>query len=328
MRQGPHQKRGRGRGNRRPNTPNRNQTFDSNGPDVRIRGNASQVYEKYLNLARDATASGDRVLAESYYQHAEHYYRIIAAFQDSQGGENRGQPGHGSPREWDQDDDDRESGDERNDGGERGNGSDRGEQNGRGDRLRADNDRGGDPNRNDRFGRDRGDRDRGDRDRGDRDRGERGDRDRNERDRGGDRRPMRAEGHGEDRRDQPAAAAAPAVTETPAATEAPVSAPPAATEAPAGAPAVEAPAAPRGDGNDADGIRRTLRLTPSRPAAGSAPEKPVEAAAEPAGTTEAEPERKPRRRRASPKANDESSNNSEGFVAAPVIDDDGAVAAS
>jgi hypothetical protein len=81
MRQGPHQKRGRGRGNRRPSTPNRNQTFDSNGPDVRIRGNASQVYEKYLNLARDATASGDRVLAESYFQHAEHYYRIIAAAQ-------------------------------------------------------------------------------------------------------------------------------------------------------------------------------------------------------------------------------------------------------
>src|SRR3546814_487009 len=84
MRQGPHQKRGRGRGNRRSNTPNRNQTYDSNGPDVRIRGNASQVYEKYLNLARDATTSGDRVLAESYFQHAEHSYRILAAFQESQ----------------------------------------------------------------------------------------------------------------------------------------------------------------------------------------------------------------------------------------------------
>lgn len=92
MRQGPHSKRGRGRGNRRPNsTPNRNQTFDSNGPDIRIRGNATQVLEKYLNLARDAAAGGDRVLAESYYQHADHYYRIISTFQqqDEQNEERR-----------------------------------------------------------------------------------------------------------------------------------------------------------------------------------------------------------------------------------------------
>lgn len=90
MRQGPHSKRGRNRGgNRRPNTPNRNQTFDSNGPDVRIRGNAFQVHEKYLSLARDASASGDRILAESYFQHAEHYYRIIATFQDEQAERNR-----------------------------------------------------------------------------------------------------------------------------------------------------------------------------------------------------------------------------------------------
>jgi hypothetical protein len=86
MRQGPHNKRGRGRGgnnnNRRSGTPNRNQTFDSNGPEVRIRGNANQVHEKYLNLARDASQNGDRVLAESYYQHAEHYFRIISTFTD------------------------------------------------------------------------------------------------------------------------------------------------------------------------------------------------------------------------------------------------------
>ena len=56
---------------------NRNQIFDSNGPDVRIRGTAHQVCEKYLTLAKDATASGDIVLAESYLQHAEHYQRII-----------------------------------------------------------------------------------------------------------------------------------------------------------------------------------------------------------------------------------------------------------
>src|SRR6201991_5277932 len=86
MRQGPNPKRSRGRNNnnnnnggRRPNVPLRMQTFDSNGPDVRIRGSAFQVHEKYLQLARDATSSGDRVMAENYLQHAEHYYRIVAA---------------------------------------------------------------------------------------------------------------------------------------------------------------------------------------------------------------------------------------------------------
>lgn len=54
-----------------------NQTFDSNGPDVRIRGNAHQVMEKYLALARDASSQGDRIAAENYYQHAEHYFRTI-----------------------------------------------------------------------------------------------------------------------------------------------------------------------------------------------------------------------------------------------------------
>lgn len=56
---------------------NRVHTYDSNGPDVRIRGNAFQINEKYLTLARDAAAAGDRVLAESYLQHAEHYQRVI-----------------------------------------------------------------------------------------------------------------------------------------------------------------------------------------------------------------------------------------------------------
>jgi hypothetical protein len=64
-----------GGGNRRINP--RVHTFDSNGPDVRIRGNAVQITEKYLTLARDAQASGDRVLAESYLQHAEHYQRML-----------------------------------------------------------------------------------------------------------------------------------------------------------------------------------------------------------------------------------------------------------
>jgi Domain of unknown function (DUF4167) len=75
-------KRQRGRNNGRkphPHMPVRSQTFDSSGPDVRIRGNAYQVLEKYLALARDATAAGDRVAAENFYQHAEHYYRMISA---------------------------------------------------------------------------------------------------------------------------------------------------------------------------------------------------------------------------------------------------------
>ena len=57
---------------------NPNRTFDSTGPEVKIRGSAAHVYEKYLQLARDANTSGDRVMAENYLQHAEHYYRILA----------------------------------------------------------------------------------------------------------------------------------------------------------------------------------------------------------------------------------------------------------
>jgi hypothetical protein len=72
--------RGRNNGRNKMHMPNRGaQTFDSSGPDVRIRGNAYQVLEKYLALARDATAAGDRIAAENFYQHAEHYYRVINA---------------------------------------------------------------------------------------------------------------------------------------------------------------------------------------------------------------------------------------------------------
>jgi hypothetical protein len=56
--------------------------YESNGPDVKIRGTAHHVTEKYLQLARDAQASGDPVTAENYFQHAEHYYRLIAAAQE------------------------------------------------------------------------------------------------------------------------------------------------------------------------------------------------------------------------------------------------------
>ncbi|WP_245825048.1 DUF4167 domain-containing protein [Neoasaia chiangmaiensis] len=58
---------------------NRNHVFDSNGPDLRIRGTAQQLFEKYLQLGRDATGTGDRILAEAYFQHAEHYFRILNA---------------------------------------------------------------------------------------------------------------------------------------------------------------------------------------------------------------------------------------------------------
>uniref|UniRef100_UPI0038B363A9 DUF4167 domain-containing protein n=1 Tax=Algihabitans albus TaxID=2164067 RepID=UPI0038B363A9 len=57
--------------------PNRNQTFDSNGPEGRVRGTAQQVYDKYLALARDAQVSGDRILAENFLQFAEHYFRVL-----------------------------------------------------------------------------------------------------------------------------------------------------------------------------------------------------------------------------------------------------------
>jgi hypothetical protein len=64
------------------------QTYEINGPDGRIRGNAYQVLEKYLALARDAASAGDRIAAENYYQHAEHYYRVINANGGEQGGHN------------------------------------------------------------------------------------------------------------------------------------------------------------------------------------------------------------------------------------------------
>jgi hypothetical protein len=82
----------------RPNNPNKRlrgrsksknsnplaRSYESNGPDVKIRGSALQVADKYAQLARDAQSSGDRVMAENYFQHAEHYYRIVAAAYEQQ----------------------------------------------------------------------------------------------------------------------------------------------------------------------------------------------------------------------------------------------------
>jgi len=75
MRQSHQNKRGRGRSRKNSNPLSRN--YESNGPDVKIRGSASHIAEKYASLARDAQSSSDPVQAENYWQHAEHYYRII-----------------------------------------------------------------------------------------------------------------------------------------------------------------------------------------------------------------------------------------------------------
>jgi hypothetical protein len=87
MRNGQNNKRMRNRNNNNNNHNRRGQNpmtrvFESNGPDIKIRGTASHIAEKYLQLARDARSSGDPVAAENYYQHAEHYFRLIAAAQE------------------------------------------------------------------------------------------------------------------------------------------------------------------------------------------------------------------------------------------------------
>ena len=88
MRQPQNAKRGRGRGRRgngnaQPNVPNRNTSYESNGPDVKLRGNAQQLNEKYMALAHDAAAAGERITAEAYTQFADHYYRLHQAAIDA-----------------------------------------------------------------------------------------------------------------------------------------------------------------------------------------------------------------------------------------------------
>jgi hypothetical protein len=74
--------RGRNNNNHRKSQNPMSRVFESNGPDVKIRGTPSHIAEKYVQLARDAHTSGDPVSAENYYQHAEHYFRLIAAAQE------------------------------------------------------------------------------------------------------------------------------------------------------------------------------------------------------------------------------------------------------
>ncbi len=95
MRQGQQNRRGRNRsGGRKPQSA-LTRNFESNGPNVKIRGTAAHIAEKYLTLARDALSSGDIIVAESYFQHAEHYNRIIMSAQaERQNGADRpAQPG-------------------------------------------------------------------------------------------------------------------------------------------------------------------------------------------------------------------------------------------
>jgi hypothetical protein len=83
VRQGQQNRRGRGRNNNRKGHHNPlSRSFESNGPDVKIRGTPAHIAEKYISLARDAQSSGDLVLAENYFQHAEHYSRIIMAYRE------------------------------------------------------------------------------------------------------------------------------------------------------------------------------------------------------------------------------------------------------
>ena len=133
MRPGQQNKRGRGRGNnggggnggggggnnqgnfnRKGSNP-LTRTFDSSGPDVKIRGTAQHIAEKYATLARDAQSAGDRVMAENYLQHAEHYNRIIAAAQ-AQMQERFQRDDRPDYQDRDHDRDDDNDNDDRNDG--------------------------------------------------------------------------------------------------------------------------------------------------------------------------------------------------------------------
>ena len=194
MRQGQNRRpRGRNNNNRKPQNA-LNRSFESNGPDVKVRGTPQVIAEKYVQLARDAQSSGDPVLYESYLQHAEHYYRVMMAAQEAAG------PQFGqyaiSQRPFGEEDDGDDEGDDDNQPFNGGNQQDhRGQQGGddqpyenrsqqdnrgqdnRGQDNRGQDSRGPDRNvgqqrfdRNDRGGQDRGGQDRGGQDRGGQDR--------------------------------------------------------------------------------------------------------------------------------------------------------------
>lgn len=207
MRQGQQNRRGRGRNNN--NRKNHNplgRSFESNGPDVKIRGTPAHIAEKYLTLSRDAQTSGDPVLAENYLQHAEHYMRIIMAYREQlqqPGGEMANGHSHRIPGEGGDEFGDDETDDILDEGFAAQH------QIPQPQHQMPRHGGGYDPNRGDRhFRRDQGGfRGRDNRDR-DRDR-DRGDRDRDRSDRGGDRdrgdrdRPMEGRAPLQDRPPQP-----------------------------------------------------------------------------------------------------------------------------
>lgn len=191
MRQGQQNRRGRGRNNNnnRKGGHHHNplsRSFESNGPDVKIRGTPAHIAEKYIALARDAQSSGDPVLAENYLQHAEHYSRIIMAYreqlnQSAEGGMNGNGQRMRGPGEMSGDGGDEFGDDDGDQGGDDGFPQPFQPQmhNPQQQQARHDNNR-HDGNRHDRpFRRDQGrHRDRYNNDRGDRDRNGMGDRDR------------------------------------------------------------------------------------------------------------------------------------------------------
>jgi len=124
MRQGQQNKRMRGRNRKNPNPLTR--SFESNGGDVKIRGTAAHIAEKYVQLARDAQAAGDRVAGEHYLQHAEHYSRIVAAAQAQQ------QQQQQAREQAEERSSDRVNGSNGNSNGPNGNGSDATQQAGQG----------------------------------------------------------------------------------------------------------------------------------------------------------------------------------------------------
>ena len=102
MKQNHNSKRHRGRSNGWRGSHGANHSMESSGPEVKIRGSATQLFEKYQTLARDAVSSGDRIAAENYLQHAEHYYRVLSV-QSAQTAEspNGGRPRGGRDRDRD-----------------------------------------------------------------------------------------------------------------------------------------------------------------------------------------------------------------------------------
>ncbi|MEO1102580.1 MAG: DUF4167 domain-containing protein, partial [Pseudomonadota bacterium] len=105
-------------------------SYESNGPDVKIRGSAIQVADKYAQLARDAQSAGDRIMAESYYQHAEHYYRIVAqAYEQNNQNQQQGRDRR--------DDNDRRDDSERRDDNDRRDDQDRGNRDDRQQQVRG-----------------------------------------------------------------------------------------------------------------------------------------------------------------------------------------------